>query len=106
MNLWNQLIPSSNDNKDEDLRKSEETITIYLWDHKSGVEVKAYHDSVFDFLRNMIDVFWDVAEKIDCDTWEKVVLLSDWVNSLEDLRDKWFKDFKREHNIEDDDDDE
>lgn len=104
MNLRNQLMPSS-DKKDEDLRQSEETITIFLWDHKSGVEVKAYHDTAFDFLRNMVDIFWDVAEKIDCDTGEKIVLLNDWVNSMETLRDKWFKDFKRENNIEDDDDD-
>lgn len=104
MNLRNQLTPSS-DEKSEDLRQSEETITIFLWDHKSGVEVKAYHDSAFDFLRNMVDIFWDVAEKIDCDTGEKIVLLNDWVNSMETLRDKWFKDFKRENNIEDDDDD-
>lgn len=106
MNLRNQLIPSSDDNGKDDLRQSEETITIFLWDHKSGVEVKAYHDTAFDFLRNMVDIFWDVAEKIDCDTGEKIVLLNDWVNSMETLRDKWFKDFKREDKKDDDDDDE
>lgn len=106
MNLRNQLNPSSDNNSKDDLRQSEETITIFLWDHRSGVEVKAYHDTAFDFLRNMVDIFWDVAEKIDCDTGEKIVLLNDWVNSMETLRDKWFKDFKREDKKEDDDDDE
>lgn len=105
MTLRDRLNPSETEGKD-DVRESDEKITIYLWENKSWVEVSAYHDTVFKFLRNMVDVFWDVAEKCDCDTWEKVVLLSDWVNSLEDLRDKRFKDFKRENDIEDDDDDE
>jgi len=106
MNLRNQLIPSSDNNGKDDLRQSEETITIFLWDHKSGVEVKAYHDTAFNFLRNMVDIFWDVAEKIDCERWEKLVLLNDWVDSIWTLRDKRFGEFNREDKKDNDDDDE
>ena len=107
MTLRDRLNPSENEGEEKDLRETaEDKITIYLWENKSGVEVAAYHDTVFKFLRNMVEIFWDVAEKCDCDTWEKIVLLIDWINSMEELRDKWFKDFKRENNIEDDDDDE
>lgn len=103
MTLRDRLNPSEEEVKD-DVRESDEKITIYLWDNKSWVEVAAYHDTVFMFLRHMVDVFWDVAEKCDCDTWEKIILLNDWLNSLEELKDKWFEEFKSKHGIDDDDD--
>ena len=105
MTLRDKLNPSEHEGEEKDLRETaEDKITIYLWENKSGVEVAAYHDTVFKFLRNLLDVFWDVAEKCDCDTGEKIALLNDWINSMEELRDRRFKEFKRDNEIEDDDD--
>ena len=104
MTLRDQLSPEHGDTTD--LRESDDKITVYLSDKRSWIEVEAHHDKVFKFLRNMIDIFVDVAEKCECDTWEKVCLLNDWLDSLKSVKDKRFEDFKWEWLMEDDDDDE
>lgn len=83
-----------------DVRDSDEKITIYLWEHSSWVEVQGYHDSVFAFIRHAVSIFWDVAEEINCSTWEKLILLNDWLDDMEKLKDKWMGDLI--HKEEDD----
>lgn len=85
-----------------DLRDSDEKITIYLWENSSWIEVMAHHDNAFKFLRNVVDIFADVANKVECDTWEKMCLLNDWLDSLKDVKDKWFKDFNHDTDDESD----
>lgn len=79
-------------NSNTDVRDSDEKITIYLTDISSWIEVSAYHDKVFKFLRNSVDVFADIAEKCDCDNSEKICLLQDWVDTLKKVKDKRFWD--------------
>lgn len=93
-NLRDQLQPEETESTNIDPRESDEKITIYLTDRSSWVEVQAYHDKVFMFLRHALDIFTDVAEQCDCDLPEKACLLKDWLDALEQTKDKWFKEFK------------
>ena len=107
MTLRDQLAPSEHEGQDKDLRETaEDKITLYLGEGKSLVEVAAHHDHVFKFMRNMIDIFTDVAEQCEFDMWEKVCLLNDWLDSISTTKDKWFEQFKEQTWYEDDDDDE
>lgn len=83
-----------------DVRDSDEKITIYLTDISSWIEVSAYHDKVFKFLRNSVDVFADIAEKCDCDNSEKICLLQDWVDTLKKVKDRWFEEFNHDEDNE------
>ena len=97
MTLRDQLQPQESTPETGDARDSDEKITIYLTDNSSWIEVQAYHDKVFKFLRNVVDVFADVADKTECDMWEKVCLLNDWLDSLNDVKDKRFKEFEKDN---------
>ena len=99
MSLRDQINPEyvSGDERSED-----EKITIYLRENSSWIEVAAHHDKVFPFLRNVVDIFSDLADKIDCDRWEKLCLLNDWLDTLKDVKDKWFNDLEMDGEDESD----
>lgn len=96
MTLWDRLNPESGaEEKSED-----EKITIFLTKNHAWVQVEAYHDSVFQFLRHAMDIMRDIAHECECDLWEKACLLNDWLDSLKDTKEKRFKDMEEE--LEDD----
>jgi hypothetical protein len=64
MSLRDQLNPEY---VSGDERSSDEKIIIYLKENSSCIEVTAHHDKVFPFLRNVVDIFSDLADKINCD---------------------------------------
>ena len=50
----------------------------------------------------MVDIFADVADKVECDTGEKMCLLNDWLDTLKDVKDRWFEEFN--HDVDDESD--
>ena len=103
MTLRDQLNPEESNPTTGDARDSDEKITIYLTDKSSWIEVQAYHDKVFKFLRNAVDIFADVADQVECDIWEKACLLNDWLDTLKDVKDRWFKEFEDRANDDESD---
>ena len=101
MTLRDQLNPEETESVDA--RDSDEKITIYLTDKSSWIEVQAYHDKVFKFLRNVVDIFSEVADQVECDIWEKACLLNDWLDTLKDVKDRWFKEFEDRANDDESD---
>lgn len=102
MTLRDQLQPQESTPKTGDARDSDEKITIYLTGNSSWIEVQAYHDNVFKFLRNMVDIFADVADKVECDTGEKMCLLNDWLDTLKGVKDRWLEEFNNDEDDESD----
>lgn len=98
MTLRDELDQSEAGEKHWDVRDSDDKITIYLSDISSWIEICAYHDKVFKFLRNSLDIFSNMAEQCDCDRAEKICLLEDWVNALKNIKDRWFWDLEDEDN--------
>lgn len=92
MSLWDRII----DETAPEEHVEDEKIVIHLTKNHAWIEVEAYHDSVFEFLRHAVDILGDMAKSCECDLWEKACLLNDWLDSLKDIKDRRFKEMEDE----------